>query len=74
MKLITTPFLSGMCYGPVHVGVYDPWTFVGLIYLILPLPLFQPPPLAPLLLHLPHWGQCRGSWVFFLLVVVVICC
>ena len=21
MKLITTPFLSGLCYGPVHVGV-----------------------------------------------------
>ena len=30
MKCITTPFLSGLCYGPVHVGFYDPWTFVGL--------------------------------------------
>ena len=38
MKLITTPFLSGLCYGPVHVGVYDPWTFVGQILLIISSP------------------------------------
>jgi hypothetical protein len=30
MKCITTPFLSGLCYGPVLAGFYDPWTFVGL--------------------------------------------
>ncbi len=29
MKCVTGPFLSGLCYGPVHVGFYDPWTFVG---------------------------------------------
>jgi hypothetical protein len=29
MKCITTPSLSGLCYGPVHVEFYDPWTFVG---------------------------------------------
>jgi hypothetical protein len=32
IKYITTPFLCGLCYGPVHVGVYDPWIFVGLVY------------------------------------------
>ena len=30
MKCITTPFLSGLCYGPVLAGFYDPWTFVGM--------------------------------------------
>jgi len=74
IKLITTPFLSGLCYGPVHIGVYDTWTFVGQIHQILSLPLFQPHPLAPLHLYLPHWGRCRWLWVTYLLVVVVICC
>ena len=61
MKLITTPFLSGLCYGPVHVGVYDPWTFVGQIHLFYLLLLFQPPPLAlPCLVPTP-WGSV--SWV-----------
>ena len=74
MKLITTPFLSELCYGPVHMGVYDPWTFVGQIHPILALPLFQSPPLAHLLLYLPHWGRCRGSRVIYFVVVVVVCC
>jgi hypothetical protein len=63
MKLITTPFLSGLCYGPVHLGVYDPWTFVGLIHQIYRLPRVQPPPLA-LLLLLPStsgmWCESKG--------------
>ena len=33
MKLITTSFLSVLCYGPVHVGVFDPWTYVDQILL-----------------------------------------
>ena len=40
MKCInTTPFLSALCYGPIHVEVYDPWTFVGQIRLIHLLPM-----------------------------------
>jgi hypothetical protein len=55
-------------------GVYDPWTFVDQIHPILVIPLIQPPPLAPLLLYLPHLGRCRGSGVVYLLVVVIVCC
>jgi hypothetical protein len=60
IKLITTPFLSGLCYGPVHVGVYVLWTFVGLIHLIHRLPLFRLPPLArPLLVLSPYESLSR---------------
>ena len=30
IKCITTPFLSGLCYGPVLAWFYDSWTFVGM--------------------------------------------
>ena len=74
LKLITISFLSGLCYGPVHVGVYYPWTFVGQIYLIRRLPLS------------PASTSCSSSlvtfhmWLVLLvkclcsLVIVVICC
>ena len=47
---ITTPFLSGLCYGPVHLRVYYPWTFVGMVHLIHLLPLLQPSRVRLLLL------------------------
>ena len=53
MKLIKTPFLCGLCYGPVHVGAYDPWTFVGQIHLIHRLPL------------IPASTSCPSSLVTF---------
>ena len=75
MKLITTPFLSWLCYGLVYVGVYDPWTFVGKIHLILRLPLSPTSSaccsssLVPSLLGTVSWVVgCRSF------VVVVVCC
>ena len=74
LKLITTPFLSGLCYGPVHVGVQDPWTFVGQILLSFSSPYSS-------LLHLflfsctfPSRVGVMGRKSSFLLVVFVICC
>ncbi len=71
-NLITIPFLSGMCYGPIHVGVYDPWTFVGQICLIHRLLLFQPPPLARL--HLVPSPLGSVPWVVGLLSFSCRCC
>ena len=74
IKCITTPFLSGLCYGPVHVGVYGPWTFVVKFHLSDSSPLILPPPLDRLLLYLLIYGQCCGSLVVAFYLSWVVCC
>ena len=110
LKHIATPFLSGLCYGPAHVGVSDSWTFVGqvpkwneLYYIavskrvvlwarpcggLCPLdprrlgpqvycpPLFQPSPLARLLLYRPPCFWCGVPMVvlFYLSLVSRVAC